>query len=334
MHEQEVGRGVTRLTSVADVEKKVSHILGEPYASYRVAWNKTFDVSNPAPVAPLHLDVELQDFCNQSCIMCPRNEERHDSIPYSLGTKTHSDVDKLKELIKKAAGQGLQSINFGAFSEPMINPKLWELIEFAHDCGLVDSRVITNGLLLHKYVDKVFSSGLVNLFVSLDANTEETYFKIRGKGFRKVLENLNLVITERKRRNVSLPVIRVSFVDMEINQDEKQDFIDTWLGKVDHIDIQSWSDYRIPATAEELATERLFECRNPWQRLAITAQGDILPCCDFNGRTLVLGNTNTMDLQQAWSSDAMAEVRVNLLNGSSKTCETCQRGRGVTLGEQ
>ena len=334
MREEQVGRGVTRLTSSTDVEINISKILGERYLHYRELWNKTFDVSNSPPVAPIHLDVELQDFCNQSCVMCPRNEEGHPSLPYDLGTKVHADIDRLKGLIQSGAERGLKSINFGAFSEPLINKRLWELIHFSHSCGLVDSRVITNGLLLDKYVEEVFSSGLVNLFISIDANSEETYSKIRGKGFKKVLQNLELVIGERERRNLLLPIIRVSFVDMDINQEEKLDFIDKWKNKVDHIDIQTWSNYRVPASEKELLRERVFECRNPWQRLSITAKGDILPCCDFNGRVLVLGNIRTSDLQQAWDSEAMREVRENLVNRTSKTCETCQRGRGIQLNEK
>ena len=108
----------------------------------------------------------------------------------------------------------MKSINFGAFAEPLIHKNLWNLIKFSHENGIVDSRVITNGLLLNRFTEEIFASGLINLFVSIDANSPETYTKIRGKGFQKVKQNVIDLVEEKKRRNSFFPIIRVSWVDM------------------------------------------------------------------------------------------------------------------------
>jgi radical SAM protein with 4Fe4S-binding SPASM domain len=322
---------VSRISSGAEsVEDRITDVLGENYREYRQEWNLSFDDSKSIRSAPIHLDIEMQDFCNQSCVMCPRDSKGHQDLPYQINTKAMSDLNQIKNVINVAANEGLRSINFGAFSEPLINKNLWELISFAHDCGIVDSRVITNGLLLNRYFDQIFSSGLINLYVSLDAYSNSVYESIRGKGFEKVVRNLNEIIQQKKLRNSMLPFIRVSFVEMEQNKHEKHDFINYWINKVDHVDIQTWSDYKKPASTEELKGDKVFNCRNPWQRLAITAQGEILPCCDFNGRNLVLGNISEMTLMEAWESDKMAKVRQDILNKTSANCESCQRSRGIT----
>jgi len=331
LNSKEVGRAVSRISSTEDsLDFKISKIIGNDYQSYRNEWDMSFDSSVAVRNSPIHLDIEMQDFCNQSCVMCPRDSSGHQDLPYLLDTKKVADLEKIQALIIKAQKEGLRSINFGAFSEPLISKNLWSLIEFAHNHGIIDSRVITNGLLLDRYFEKVFSSGLVNLYVSIDAFTEFTYEKIRGKGFNKVIKNLNQIIKIKKDKGYSLPIIRVSFVEMDQNRHEKDSFVNYWIKHVDHVDVQTWSDYKKTVNAQELNNEKVFNCRSPWQRLAVTASGEILPCCDFNGRNLVLGNINEVTLNEAWKSKKMIKIREDLINGKSPTCESCQRSRGIT----
>ena len=329
--EEDVGRAVSRVSSkILSVDELLSKELGSDYESYRNEWNLSFDNTHKIRNAPIHLDIEMQDFCNQACVMCPRDSLNHKDLPYELDTKVTSNHELIKIAIQGAAKEGLRSVNFGAFSEPLISKNLWELISFSHANGIVDSRVITNGILIDKYIDQIFSSGLVNLFVSLDAFTEPVYELIRGKGFNKVIKNLNSVIQRKQQTSSTLPIIRVSFVEMDQNRHEKDDFIRYWVSKVDHVDIQTWSDYKKPASQKEISDKKVFDCKSPWQRLAITARGEILPCCDFNGRNLVLGNINEISLTDAWSSDNMTKVRNDLQTQKSATCESCQRSRGIT----
>ena len=70
----------------------------------------------------------------------------------------------------------------GAFAEPLIHNRVFDMVAYAHKNGIIDSRIITNGLLLNKYFDQIFDSGLVNLFVSIDAFSEDKYREIRGFG--------------------------------------------------------------------------------------------------------------------------------------------------------
>ncbi len=308
-----------------DIENDITSHLGEKYAEYRKAWDNSSNLENGTPAFPIHLDIELNDMCNQSCVMCPRNEAKHENNGYELNTKKSLTEESVMQIILDGASKGLKSINFGAFAEPLIHKGLWNLIKNSHENGVVDSRVITNGLLLHKYINEVFSSGLINLFVSLDAHSSETYSKIRGKGYDRVRQNLLEVVQAKKDRGSFFPIIRVSWVDMAVNSHEKEAFIDYWSGIVDHVDIQTWSDFTRPPNQKELNLPKKFECRSPWQRIALLANGEILPCCDFNGRNIPIGNIGESTLEDAWNSSEMQNVRTNLLNDQSSNCNACQR---------
>lgn len=332
MEESEFLSRTQRFTGVKQVEAFLGNLLGDPYQEYRREWAESSKLdAEPSPM-PVHLDIEMQDFCNQSCVMCPRNTDIHNNLGYSLNQRHKIDLEKLKSVISSSIQSGVKSLNFGAYSEPLIHSELWNLIDFSHKAGIVDTRVITNGLLLDRWKNQVFESGLVNLFVSLDAFTEETYLKIRGKGFNKVRENLLGIIRERESRGSSLPIIRVSWVDMETNQHEKDDFIKFWTNLVDHVDIQTWSDFSDVPIEVDKEKPKSFECRSPWQRLSILANGDVLPCCDFNGRNLVIGNIQNEDLNSIWNGDALKKIRADIIQDSSDTCSACQRCQGAPTG--
>lgn len=329
---EDLGR-VKRFTGVKEVQQYLSNLLGEKYVDYRSEWARTSQLGQTAPEAPVHLDVEMQDFCNQSCVMCPRNTDVHTNLGYQINAKHEIDLSRLKEVISHSAAEGVMSLNFGAFSEPLIHKDLWDLIKFSHSKGIVDTRIITNGLLLNRWKNEIFDSGLVNLFISIDAFTDATYRKIRGKGFDKVISNTLEIIAERELRKSALPIIRVSWVDMDVNQQEKEDFINYWSGLADHVDVQDWSDFTDVPIQVDLSVPKAFECRSPWQRLSILANGDVLPCCDFNGRSLVLGNIKSHSLEDIWRGEPLAAVRDDLLADRSPICSACQRCQGAPTGK-
>lgn len=307
-----------------DIHQILCEELGQKYADYRAAWNAVSPENIPA--FPIHIDFEMNDLCNQSCVMCPRNTSRHPKINYTVNRKSIQTLGTFRKIIDEGAVKGLKSINVGAFAEPLINKEVFDMVSYAHSKGIIDSRMITNGLLLGKYIDKVFDSGLVNLFVSLDAFSEARYQKIRGPGFEKIKQNLMDFLEERKRRQSRLPIVRVSFVDMEINRGEKEKFIDYWRDKVDMIDIQIYDDYNVDVTEEyDRNIKKKWDCYSPFARVAVLSNGQILPCCSFFGINIPTGNVKDISIEEAWNSDRMKEIRRGVLDDSLNNCAVCQR---------
>ena len=276
---------VTRL-SQEDAEARLIDLLGSRYAEYRNAWNSAGPDSIPA--FPIHLDLELYDNCNQSCVFCPRNTTIHKDLIYPINTSQRLEARIMERVLEEVQVMGLYSVNFGAYAEPLLNTSIFELVRRFHAAGVVDSRVISNGLLLHKYRDSIIDSGLVNLFISIDAFSEQTYRKQRGPGYDRIVRNLLDFLELRAKLGASLPIVRASFVVTDDNRKELGDFVEFWGDKVDFIDVQSKTDYRTSALAQERT--RTFDCIDPFRRVAIISNGDILPCCTFWGRTLPVGN--------------------------------------------
>ena len=304
------------------LEKSMSDALGPRYADYRRAWHESSRSSNN--IFPLHIDFELNDTCNQSCIMCPRNTDTHVNTGYNLNTRKFFDLNDFQKVIDESVGYGLTSINLGAYAEPLIHPQFSDFVLYAKSKGILDIRIITNGLRLDDYATFLVDQEVTNVYISLDATTNETYTAIRGPGFERVKNNLIKLIDERNSRSALFPIIRASFVKMKINEAEEPTFVNYWKSLVDHIDIQPGEDLS-HSTQAVLSTPYRFNCISPWQRLSVLASGDIIPCCSFYGRYLSLGNISQISLSQAWNSDSMRQVRQDLSNGTQNICEICQR---------
>ena len=107
----------------------------------------------------------------------------------------------------------------------------------------MDQFLFTNGTLLNrKNSEIILSSSLTRLFVSLDAAKESTYDKVRIPVNKKKINtnrlshienNIKNFVSLRKELNKKLPLTRVSFVALESNYHEVDQFIEKWIDIVD-----------------------------------------------------------------------------------------------------
>lgn len=73
----------------------------------------------------------------------------------------------------------------------------------------------------------------------------------------------------------------------------------------------------------ELLEQSKIFCMFPWTHLNATPKGDIYPCCS-NDYTNPIGNTSDMTLAEAFNTDYMKQLRLNMLAGEkSDICNFC-----------
>jgi radical SAM protein with 4Fe4S-binding SPASM domain len=300
------------------VEERLGREIGQRYLDYRQMWAGAGPANIPA--FPIHIDFELIDECNMRCGFCPRNQTTHPDLPYEINTKAKISDELMRKVIAESGERGLQSVNF-AFGEPMLDERLFDWVRDFHRAGIVDTRVITNGLLLGKNIDKIFDSGLVNLFVSLDAADKAMHTQQRGYGYDKIVANLKALLAEKERRKSIFPIVRVSFVDTGRSHHQLEEFRKLWADVVDHIDIQMYQNLGKFAPS---GSKKLWACNDPFRRVSVTADGNIIPCCTFHGKLLPVGNIANDTILEAWTSERMAMVRHRLLNDEEPICVACQ----------
>lgn len=292
--------------------------FGQPYLDYRALWLKSG--KDFLPDFPINLDIECVDNCNYRCNFCFRNENA--KLTDDINTNVQLDADLYKKILEEGRQNNLKAINFGFSGEPLLHPRLPEMVKMARDCGVIDVRIISNGALLTKEkMKELFEAGVTFFSLSIDAATEETYFKVRGSRlFSKVLDNLKALYEMRQAMGLDLPVLRASFYPNPVNKGEKEAFLKMVEPYTDFVDIQTFADIK----TKDRALQVEYACDMPFRRLGIFANGKVCPCCSFYSKLLIVGDARKNTIKEIWNSDAIKAVRNSFINKKPiKLCVKC-----------
>ena len=101
--------------------------------------------------------------------------------------------------------------------EPLLYPKIDDLFALAKE-NACEIMLITNGSLLNdKRRATIMEHNVVQVKVSMEAATQETYRFIRGGNLEGVWKNIEALATARRANGKSEPEIQINFVAMENN---------------------------------------------------------------------------------------------------------------------
>jgi radical SAM protein with 4Fe4S-binding SPASM domain len=166
--------------------------------------------------------------------------------------------------------------------------------------------------------------------VSLDAVRPETYRRIRrGGDLERVAGNVLDFLELRRASGRDLPLVRVSFVKMNLNEGERSGFHQFWKDRADYISYQEYSNI-LEREDTAFFTERrhrtaAFRCPDPWQRMSLFVNGDLFPCCSDFGRLSPIGNAYHQTVSEVWLSEAAAELRQIHRHGRWQEAAVCRR---------
>lgn len=141
--------------------------------------------------------------------MCFRNQW----FDEKTGLMSDITVNNLKKIIKTGS---FDTVFFGGMGEPLIHPRLSEMINFSYLCGK-QTELITNGTLLDgKMSEKLEKSGLNRLWISMDGFSKSSYEAIRrGSIYELITENIAAFNAARSKI-----ILGISFVIMKENEYE------------------------------------------------------------------------------------------------------------------
>jgi MoaA/NifB/PqqE/SkfB family radical SAM enzyme len=168
---------------------------------------------------PLQVNVELTGVCNidPPCLFCSGKNFRHNYRPLDPAY-----LEKYSHLLDRC-----EHVNEDSFGEPLGHPALVELARRVTANGQVFS-FVTNGLLLTPAkADQLAACGpRLGIHVSFNASTEDTFYKLTGKSFSRVVENVRYYgKTYREQNGGAAPDLILTFIVMKINRHEVHDFL-------------------------------------------------------------------------------------------------------------
>ena len=288
--------------------------LPPEYWEYRRKWEE-YPKTHTVAAFPVHLDIEATSNCNLLCTMCPRTEMVEKGAFWKV---KNFDFDLYTRLVDEGAEKGLCSIKFNYLGEPLMNPRLVEMIRYAKERGIVDVMFNTNATLLTERIARqLIESGLDKLFFSFDSPFREHYNEIRiNANYDKTLRNIKRFMDIRRQMGSSKPFTRVSMVRMRENEHEWQAFKDLFEPIVDAV---AWVDYIEHSsqsnTFVKISTPiahhngKKFCCPQLWQRMFVHPDGVVTVCCVDSARALQVGNIHGKTVEEIWNGPEYQKLR-------------------------
>lgn len=317
-----------------DVNEKLIKIFGDNFKKYRDDFNKTQNYLKTRfiPDFPLTISLELINRCNLHCIMCFKNQH---TVP-----KAELSINDIKRIIEECQENKMPSIEFGLASEIMMYKNIKEVLDIIKKTDIQDVVLSTNAVLLNEEIIRAIIKNKVSrIRISLDAATEDTYKKIRrgAPSLKKTEDNILKIIALKKKANSLLPIVRLSFIVMDINSHEIPQFTKKWKDKVDCIDFQRLIDLSHVGESvalEEIKLEVIKDsfCSYPFYSLNIWANGDVSPCCSFHGKDLIVGNIRNQTLKEMWNNKKTKILREQIYTKKfNPICQKCLYFRDKSL---
>jgi len=158
---------------------------------------------------PVQVYLSISSICNKhpKCAMCLTNHSGY--------FMTEGILDKvISEIFATTA-----DIILTADGEPSIYPFLDKIGKNTIN-GI---SMQTNGIDSNNY--ELLISKFNNIYFSIDAATEDTYYRIRGDGFSTVIKNIKKILSLRKKHKANV-FVRMDFVLMQCNKHEVIKFIE------------------------------------------------------------------------------------------------------------
>ncbi len=302
---------------------------------------------------PVQLQIETSSLCNLQCVMCPHG------IKGFLWKKednylTHAQLVKILNQFPH-----LEKISLQGMGEPLLNSELPELVAESTSRGITTS-FFTNAMLLKRQVvDTLMDARLHRLVISLDAGTEEKLAEIRkGADLAAIVDNVQYLISEKKRRGSTTPYVNIMFVAMPKNIETIPAVIELALELgVDELVIKACSGMALIDEHDWMLSEKDFDelmvsvekgrkkglqigiaagvnplvrrqgklrCQWPWKKAYVAVDGSVTPCCyALPERGVVFGNVLTSDFSEIWNGPKYQSFRKELREGMPAICKNC-----------
>ncbi len=277
---------------------------------------------------PSQVIADITENCNYACRHCPHADFAKSSVytnaflPEELNRKMVDEV--------AADGRGLCThIRYTANGEPLLHPQVFDMVSYAASHSGTMVSLTTNGsLLTEDNRKKLLDTGIGLIDISLDANSEETYEKIRINGnWERVKWYVLALLDERKRGGYKTRIV-VSFVKQPLNIHETEDFERYWYDQgVDFVVLRELHT-AAGANHEVLQTgNSRTPCVYPWERICLSPTGMLGFCpASWLGKTKICDYRATT-IKAVWQGEFMQDLRRRHLERHFQhghACFSCQ----------
>ena len=287
------------IRSISDMK-----IYYQKMISFAPSLTGMYDVAYPNPPS---LQIEPTNWCNAHCLSCPTwNTPR---------AKGYMDFGLFTKIIDEAAQIGVKRIRLFLHGEPLIHPKIIEMIAYVKSKGL-PLNISTNGIRMdHEKIQDILGAG-VNFgdyftFSIMGYSKDVHEHVMKGVKHEKVLANIIDFRQSRDEKRLNGPIIQTIFFSMPENIAEESAYLNYWRGKVDHVKLggpisESFAEFNQP---NQTVKPRAQTCIELWERMTIYWDGRVPLCCEDVNGDWILGDLKTQSIQEVWHSEQLQAIK-------------------------
>lgn len=295
---------------------------------YKYFLNKKIEsVTKQYKYSPYSLRIENTNICNGQCFMCP--------YPIMKRSKGTMSKELFKKIVNQAKDLKINYINLHNFGEPLIDKDFSWRVKYAKSKNISRVSTNTNGTLLTPETARnIITSGLDELYVSVDAFTKKTYQKIRiGLNYDLVIKNIKYLINLKKKLKTNKPKIILDFLEFNLNKHETKKFIKYWQELVDQVCISQIHDWttkkklNLNFFANNYIEFSQSPCRLPFTEMLINWDGTVSLCCQDIDGEVILGDINKESITKIWQNEKYQKIRqkhLSLKTNNLKLCKNCK----------
>ncbi len=292
---------------------------------FKISLNRFFKISKPMGF-PYMAHIDPASICNLSCYNCPVTNYEDKSNPYLSFENFKNFID--------GSGDYLLYIILWSWGEPLLNRVFCKMTAYAREKNILTVTSSNLNRLSVKDAEALVEHGPDALIVALDGVKNKTYSKLRkGGDLNKVKENLQLLLKTRQEKGVCSPFINLRMVVSSENENEVEEFKKIGRDlKMDMISIKAYSTrqsgildkdidrhysprneslrwYRYQEDFSPDKKAKKYDCKFPWTKPMLFADGTIVSCeFDFD-RKLPFGDINNQSFKEIWFGEAAKKFR-------------------------
>lgn len=284
---------------------------------------------------PWSYSIEPCDICNLKCKECVSG------LGIIKRRRGRIDIDDYRLAVNEIAPYAMNLFLYFQ-GEPTLHQQFHEMVRYATDKGIYTATSTNGHYLDPDTAERIVTSGLGKMIVSLDGYNQETYAQYRAGGnFDTVIEGIRNLAQAKKKLGSSTPIIEVQTLVTKMNE--------TGLNKVRQIAMESGADAHYLKTMQ-IENEEDFaifktsldkysrydsqnRLKNPvgfcpriMNSAVITIDLDVLPCCYDKDASLKMGNLKEQklrDIVKGAKAEGMIDKIERLRDKRPAMCENC-----------
>ena len=264
---------------------------------------------------PMTIIIETQTICNAKCTFCGYHKLAR------KGTKmTDELLNRLLDEMKTIPVPF--NVYFNGMNEPFADKRIFDIYDTVQrDIPNAMLHIITNGTLLTAdRQPRLFPLRKVHLNISLNESDAETYEKIIGLSFAKVVANLDALHENVKAGHITFPVAVSRVNDGSPADAQFQQFITSRYPLFECV-LKEMTDYG--KAFERDTPTPLLPCRL-WYFSVVLATGEMALCCPDHHGGILKEDANVKPLLEIYNGEQHRRYRQSFSVHDIAPCRTCR----------